>query len=178
VENGLSSLNPDGRTGPGERGPRIVVGVDGSPDSLRALDWAAKEARIRTAALEVVHVGTFRRAAMELFSPNLRQQEESLLDAAVERAKQLEPGIEVRGRLCEPPVTEALIEASDGAEMLVVGSRGLTGLRELAIGSTSSGCAHHARCPVLIVRPMDTDEHPIDRSAETTEAGQAVSPPG
>jgi nucleotide-binding universal stress UspA family protein len=117
-----------------------------------ALAWAAHEADLRKAALEIVHVEFARHEALDLFSPDLVMSEKSILEAAVARARDAEPGIEVRGRLCEPPADDALIEASAGAELLVVGSRGLSLFRQIGMGSVSAACAHHARCPVVIVR--------------------------
>jgi nucleotide-binding universal stress UspA family protein len=132
---------------------RIVVGVDGSPLSMRALAWAAEEARLRGAGLEVVHVDFCRQEALEALAPGLIEAEQLVLKRAVARVKALVPGILVVGRLCDPPPGKALIAASEGAEMLVVGCRGLSGLRELAMGSVSKECAHGAFCPVVIIRP-------------------------
>lgn len=132
---------------------RVVVGVDGSADSDDALAWAAREARMRTAILEVVHASVYRSALLEQFPEELAR-EKSILDGAVARASTLEPTIEVTGRGAEPPAAKALIEISDDADLLVVGSRGLGGFQELELGSVSQQCAQHARCPVAIVRPQ------------------------
>lgn len=132
--------------------PRVVVGVDGTPSSEAAIAWAAGEASLRKAVLEVVHVDFARHEAVDLFAPDLVTTGTTIVDAAVARAKALEPGIVVSGRICEPPAAGALIEASDGAELLVVGSRGLRGLKSLEMGSVSHACVHHARCPVAIIR--------------------------
>ena len=132
-------------------GPRIVVGVDGSAPSMRALAWAAAEANLRGAALEVVHVDFARHEAVEALAPGMLSAEQSVLERAIVRAKALAPHTLITGRLCDPPAGAALIEASEGADILVVGSRGLSGWKELALGSVSSQCAHHARCPVMIV---------------------------
>jgi nucleotide-binding universal stress UspA family protein len=134
--------------------PRVVVGVDGSSDSMHALVWAAAEARLRGAVLDVVHVDFMRQEALNAFAPDLLTEELTVLDRAVGRAQALEPGVVVKGRICEPPAAKALIEASEGAEMLVVGSRGLSAMKQLTMGSVSSECAHHARCPVVIIRPL------------------------
>jgi nucleotide-binding universal stress UspA family protein len=150
--------------------PRIVVGVDGSPTSMRALAWAAAEAELRGMALEVVHADFSRQVALKALAPGMLEVEQSVLDRAVVRGRALAPGILVVGRICDPPAGEALITASDGAEMLVVGSRGLSGLKELVLGSVSSECAHHARCPVVIIRPAVTP----DKSARTDD-GVGVS---
>jgi nucleotide-binding universal stress UspA family protein len=82
--------------------------------------------------------------------------EQSVLDQAIARAKALVTDVEVTGRRCDPPADEALIDVSEGAEMLVVGSRGLSGLKERVLGSVSHECAHRARCPVVIIHdPVD-----------------------
>jgi nucleotide-binding universal stress UspA family protein len=134
------------------RARRIVVGVDGSPDSADALAWAAHEARLRGADLEVLYAIFFRSELLEQY-PDLLQQERSILGAAVARARELEPTVETTGRTTDPPPAKALIEASVGADLLVVGSRGLGGFKRLELGSVSQQCAHHAACPVVIVRP-------------------------
>jgi nucleotide-binding universal stress UspA family protein len=137
----------------GRRLFRVIVGVDGSADSTDALAWAAAEARMRGGTLEVVHASFYRSVLLEQFPEELAS-EKSILDRAVERAVTLEPTIQVTGRLAEPPAAKALIEISDGANLLVVGSRGLGGFKELELGSVSHQCAQHAHCPVAIVRPQ------------------------
>jgi nucleotide-binding universal stress UspA family protein len=130
---------------------RVVVGVDGSAESNDALAFAVKEAQMRAATLEVVHASSYRFALLEQFPEELAL-EQSILDVAVALAAAAEPGIEVIGRIVEPPAAKALIDSSDGADLLVVGSRGLGGFKELELGSVSHQCAQHAHCPVTIVR--------------------------
>jgi nucleotide-binding universal stress UspA family protein len=153
--------------------PRVVVGVDGSAESMRALAWAATEARLRGGELEVVHANFYRHELLELFADDALVDERAVLDRAVLRARELEPGIRVTGRICEPPATKALVEASEGADLLVVGSRGLGRFQELTIGSVSNTCAHHARCPIVIVRPRQRE-----RSSESHDATSVSVPPG
>jgi nucleotide-binding universal stress UspA family protein len=144
--------DPEGPSGSGDApAARVVVGVDGSPGGMRALAWAAREARLRNATLEVVHVAFFRHEASEVFAPGILHDEASALVEAVNRAEALEPGIDVVGRVCDPPAAEALIAASHDADMLVVGSRGLSALKELTLGSVSRECAHRARCAVVVI---------------------------
>jgi nucleotide-binding universal stress UspA family protein len=131
--------------------PRIVVGVDGSEPSLEALAWAAREARLRGARLEVVHASFYRPELLQLF-PGAAKDEEAVLDAAVGRAHAIEPTIDVVAHHFGPPAAKALIDASAGAELLVVGSRGLGGFEGLVMGSVSRQCAHHGQCPVVIIR--------------------------
>ncbi len=152
--------------------PRIVVGVDGSANSLRALSWAASEARLRGCVLEIVHANFYRREILVSFE-DFARDEKAILDHAVGRARVLEPGVQVIGHLSEPPADKALIDASDGAELLVVGSRGLHGFNEVVVGSVSNECAHHAKCPVVIVRP----EQPAGRGRPATRAALSPEPP-
>ena len=134
--------------------PRIVVGVDGSPPSLSALEWAAREACLRGATLEVVHATFLRHDAMELDSLAwLKARESAILDKAVAKASALAPGLVVLGRAGDPPAAELLVDVSKDADLLVVGSRGLGLFKELALGSVSQDCARHAQCPLVIIGP-------------------------
>jgi nucleotide-binding universal stress UspA family protein len=162
--------------------PRIVVGVDGSPASLEALDWAVREARLRGATLEVVHASFFRQAFLDSF-PGAKEGEQSILDAALARAKAMAPDIRLVGRFGDPPAAEVLVEVSKDADLLVVGSRGLGPFKEFALGSVSHDCARHAQCPLVIVgsstahtqrSPMAPGDHqsvagPIDRRVAEAE---------
>ena len=132
---------------------RVVVGVDGSPSSMEALAWAAAEAQLRNAVLEIVHVDFAREEAMRALAPGMLATERSVLEQALKKAKTLAPRTLVIGRMCDPPAADALIAESAGAQMLVVGTRGLSGLKELTLGSVSKECAHRALCPVVIIRP-------------------------
>ncbi|HMC40913.1 MAG TPA: universal stress protein [Acidimicrobiales bacterium] len=142
-------------------GPRIVVGVDGSAPSMRALAWAAAEAERRAAVLEIVHADVFRQEALAALAPDHITTERSILDRAVARARTLAPDIVVIGRICDPPPAKALLAASEGAHLLVVGPRGVGGWRQLALGSVSNECARHAHCPVVIVRPPARPRRPV-----------------
>lgn len=153
------------------RAKRVVVGVDGSPASMRALVWAAAEARMRSAALEIVHVDVFRHEVMDLFGPGVLRSEHEILDEAVARAKSLEPSVVIEARLCEPPAAKALVDASEEAELLVVGSSGAGGIRHLGLGSVSAECALHAKCPVVIVPSAGRWQGCADRSPETPAVG-------
>jgi nucleotide-binding universal stress UspA family protein len=138
-------------TASGSDRPRIVVGVDGSEPSLAALTWAAEEARLRGARLEILHATFYRAQVLEVM-PGAAKDEEAVLERALQRVQAMEPEVEVVGRTAGPPPARALVEASAGAALLVVGSRGLGGFDELVMGSVSHQCAHHAHCPVVITR--------------------------
>jgi nucleotide-binding universal stress UspA family protein len=134
---------------------RIVVGVDGSALSLRALDWAAGEAQRTGARLHLVSAWVFPMALGYAFTTtvhDVRQASQDAIDRAVARVHELAPGVEVRGETTEQVPGPALVAASRGAELLVVGSRGHGGFEGLLMGSVSQYCTRHATCSVIVVR--------------------------
>ncbi len=137
---------------------RIVVGVDGSPAAQAALEFAAEEARLRGWTLEVLHAEFARRPFLEMY-PDLERAEEGVLEAAVTVARKLAPHVDVIASLYEPPAAQALLQAGEGADLLVVGSRGVGGVRGALLGSVSSECVHHSRCPVVVVRAPQAGEN-------------------
>ena len=115
-----------------------MVGVDGSPISLSALKWAAREARVRGASLEVVHATFLPHDAMDLHAvAALKARESAILDEAVAKAAALAPAISVVARVLDPPAADALVNVSKDADLLVVGSRGLGPFKEFALGSVA-----------------------------------------
>ncbi len=139
---------------PEVRGRRVVVGVDGSVPSMDALRMGALQARNLGLPLEVVHARVIDQAVSQLI-PGAETQEEAVLEQAVDEARAVKPGLEVVGRLVDPPPAARLVESSRGAALLVVGSRGLGGFKQLMLGSVSQECVHHAHCPVLVVRASE-----------------------
>jgi nucleotide-binding universal stress UspA family protein len=135
-----------------QRSAPVVVGIDGSRQSDQALSWAAQHARLSGSRLEIVHSRFLRKEASDLVR-GVEAEETDMLDRAITMAKELEPAVEVSGRIVDPPAAEGLIEASRGAALLVVGCRGVGAVEELTLGSVSHQCARHAHCPVVIVRP-------------------------
>jgi nucleotide-binding universal stress UspA family protein len=140
----------------------IVVGVDGSEASKEALSWALVEARLRQSSLRVVYAWLFPQIggrgylAPELLDPELlRQTAQERLDGFVAEVAGESPDIELECIAPEGPAAKVLVEAADDAELLVVGSRGHGGFAGLLLGSVSQQCAHHAPCPVVIVRGAD-----------------------
>ena len=142
--------------------PGIVVGVDGSGHSRKALETAASEAAAHHAALTVL---TIHQAVRDVYgSPSHYPEDASLTDKA-RQAAQAETDQVLAALGVQPasvavtavhglPVDE-LIKASQGADMLVLGRRGFGGFALLTMGSVSSQVAHHAHCPVLIVPPTE-----------------------
>ncbi len=137
----------------------VVVGVDGSDGSREALHWALGEARLRHATLRVVHAW---RMPYSPATAGYVPLPEAPLYAAAKKGAQLvltaeilaiEAGdVTVEPLLVEGSAAAVLREAGKDADLLVVGSRGHGGFVELMLGSTGQQVAHHATCPVVIVR--------------------------
>lgn len=136
---------------------RIVVGIDSSEPSTRALAWAVDEGRLRGATVEAVHVwqlpvlvsSPF--GAMPFDTGDLEASARAEFDqtvGAVDATGLPEPI--VRTFVAGTPAN-ALVEAAAAADLLVVGSRGRGGFAGLLLGSVSQQVAHHAPCPVVIV---------------------------
>ncbi|MGO4383021.1 universal stress protein [Specibacter sp. RAF43] len=136
---------------------RIVVGVDGSVESIAALRAARRMAGATGARVEAVacwSVPTAVALPYALGSLNLEEGARELLDETMVAAFGVDLPKNVSTRLVQGLPRPTLIAASDGAEMLVVGRRGRGGFAGLLLGSVSSACVAHARCPVLVV-PRD-----------------------
>lgn len=145
----------------------IVVGVDGSDSSRRALVWALDEARDRHLQLLLVEVVDLGLAAASPYSggafAELREAGSMALDQEVAFAR--DRGVPVEGRLELATPANALVEASKGAALLVVGSRGRGGLTGMLLGSVSTACVHHAHCPVVVIPAPDRHTEQIDHGS-------------
>ena len=142
---------------------RIVVGVDGSEGATSAVRWAAREARLRGAKLELItawqlsmYPGAFAMASFaDEFVNELAAEAKRKVAEAAEQARAEGGDLDIETRAVEGPSATVLLAAARVADFLVVGSRGLGGFSELLLGSVSHQCAHHAPCPVVIVRHRD-----------------------
>jgi len=141
---------------------RIVVGIDGSEESKQAMHWAVAEAKLRGAPLRVVHTWTFPyMAAGPGLDPvldadvieDVRRAAEKLVESELAELGSALSGVDVERTVVEGAAAPALIKAAEGADLLVVGSRGRGGFAGLLLGSVSQQCAHHAPCPLVIVPP-------------------------
>jgi nucleotide-binding universal stress UspA family protein len=139
--------------------PLIVVGVDGSHESDRALEWAVDEAELRESRIQVLcawHVPTvvYSSGYTPMISPSADEATEHAARATAEGAADelRQRGFDAEGIVAHGNAAEALVEASAEADLLVVGSRGHGGFTGLLLGSVSAQCAQHAHCPVVIVR--------------------------
>ncbi|WP_328993976.1 universal stress protein [Kribbella sp. NBC_01245] len=136
----------------------VVAGYDGSPVSRGALHWAAVEAVSTGLPLRIVEV--FELVITTHPSPGavvplegLRTARQKGLDAIIEDLRLHHPGLDVTGALLTGTPAATLIEESEHARMLVLGTRGLGALTSLLLGSVSIQVSAHARCPVVVVRP-------------------------
>ena len=142
----------------------IVVGIDGSPPSNAAVCWAARDAAMRRVPLTVAHMvseiapiypGIGLSAGVTVWQ---EEQGRQVLEQAVKLAEEAigaDREIEIKSELrCAPPIP-TLIEMSQEAEMLVVGSNGRGALGRFLLGSVSSSLARSAHCPVAVIRDED-----------------------
>jgi nucleotide-binding universal stress UspA family protein len=143
--------------------PGILVGVDGSEHSRRALSWAMRQAAQEHVPLTVVTVHPDPvRPATEIYwgvhaypedSHNLevaRNAVAEIVDKVASEMGESAPEVTVTAVTGDP--AQELVKASSDADMIVVGSRGSGGFAELLLGSVSSKVAHHAACPVVVIR--------------------------
>jgi len=139
--------------------PTIVVGVDGSKASAKAIDFAFDQAEARHARVVAVHAWTSPfltyadGASMLQFDEEKIQEESQLLVAeSVAGAAADHPDVEWTTQLVSGSPAEALVRRSESADLMVVGSRGHGGFTGLLLGSVSQTVLHHTRSPIAIVR--------------------------
>jgi nucleotide-binding universal stress UspA family protein len=147
----------------------IVAGTDGSEESLRAVDWAAREAALRGAPLRIVgtaellprmtpragaHGGSY-----ETVTDVLVEDRDRALAAAAERAAKTADGVLIDTDVLTGPTAQAVTEAGSGALMLVLGSRGTSAFTALLLGSVSRYAASHASSTVVVTRDASPVTH-------------------
>jgi nucleotide-binding universal stress UspA family protein len=148
----------------------IVVGVDGSPESQAALRWAAAEAALRDARLVAVWAWTWVPPA-PIAEPGMipvpamdysgatdaeREVFEEELEAAFRSAFPTAPDVEIERKLVEGDAAHVLESEARDADLVVVGSRGRSGIAAALLGSVSKHVVDHAPCPVVVVKePRD-----------------------
>lgn len=137
----------------------IIVGIDGSIHSRRALEWAINEAAVRHVPLTVL---TVQQALVSYWGPVVYPGDADLTEHARKVAQEeTDTALDGLSEQARPPVVtvvavpgapaEELLKRTEGADMIVVGSRGAGGFKKLLLGSVSSTLAHHARCPVVVI---------------------------
>ncbi|MFF3656228.1 universal stress protein [Streptomyces olivochromogenes] len=135
----------------------LVVGVDGSEPSLRAVDWATDDAALRGAPLRLVYASLWERYEGAALAEGLgRSSEQVMADNIVEnaagRAHRRAPEVKVTTHVLPDDAASVLLNEAHIAAALVVGSRGRGGLAELLLGSVSLTVAGRAACPVIVLR--------------------------
>lgn len=147
-----------------ERDP-VVIGVDGSPLSEKAVEHAFEEAALRGAPLIALIAWAYSESSQAFsqatayfdFEP-IRDTEDRLLAERLAGWGEKYPDVVVERRVVLDRPRHALIGLSKSAQLVVVGSRGRGGFSGLLLGSTSQALIHHAACPVMVVRPQRADE--------------------
>jgi len=136
----------------------VIVGADGSRESLRAVEWAAREAALRGTSLRIVAVPPLpRRMTVTPATPGtvadvVEQSMSEALAAAAQQAAAQQPGLAIETHLVAGAPAEVLAGAAEGAALLVLGSRGAGGFSALILGSVSRYVATHAPAPVVVAR--------------------------
>ena len=149
---------------------RIVVGVDGSPCSEKALRWAIAQARLTGAQVQAI--ASWQDPVAAGYSLGLMPAldgdadwavitEKYLRESVARAVDQLQPEVEILTRVVQGHPAQVLLDAAALAELLVVGSRGHGTVAGMLLGSVSQHCVQHAPCPVVVV--------PHDHSAEPTQ---------
>jgi nucleotide-binding universal stress UspA family protein len=140
--------------------PRIVVGVDGSAASRAAFRWAVRQAELTGATVQAitawqypVATGGYAWAPVAVLDCNdLQEAAEKTLADEISEVVGARTDIKLLPQAVEGNPAQVLLDATAGADLLVVGSRGHGGFASALLGSVSQHCVHHAACPVLIIR--------------------------
>jgi nucleotide-binding universal stress UspA family protein len=143
----------------------VVVGVDRSEGAVAALRFACEEARLRGATLRIVHAwslspGVIGGAPYFAIGPlpelerGLAEEADAVIGDLLEQVGADAEGLTVEQRVELGPPGSLLVREAEGADLLVVGSRGHGGFTGLLLGSVSRHCLHHAPCPVAVVRAV------------------------
>ncbi len=135
----------------------VVVGVDGSEPSLRAVDWAADEASLRGATLRLVYASLWERyegaaLAGDLGKSSEQAKAEDIVRVAEQRARLRHPDVKAVTDVLPEEPEYALVREGRHAAALVLGSRGRSGVAEVLLGSVGLAVAAHADCPVIVLR--------------------------
>ena len=143
---------------------KILVGVDGSASSIEALRGAANIAKAMNAILQVVVTWEYPSKFYPVPGWSPEKEALELLSSSLSEAFGTDLPEGLQSAALDGPTAHVLIEQSKDADLLVLGSRGHGGFAGLLLGSVSTACAQHARCPVLIMHHAEdskiTGSHP------------------
>jgi nucleotide-binding universal stress UspA family protein len=156
--------------------PPVIAGVDGSPESLAAAEWAAREAARRNRPLRLVHAWNWhpRQDVGEPATAAQRHLARRSLRQAEDRIRRTCPNVVLDDEQVEGPATAALLRAAEQTDLLVLGSRGLSGFTGFLVGSVALGVVARAAGPVVLVRAGEeaADEHlPAADGTASTRTG-------
>jgi nucleotide-binding universal stress UspA family protein len=134
-----------------------MVGVDGSPQSVAALQWACRRAEMCGDLVRAVCVWSLGASGEDWRllpgeEAEGQRRAERVLRDGVEAMRRDHPTAELETMVVQGAAARVLIEMSADADLLVLGSRGLGGFTGLLLGSVSNQCVHHAHCPVTVIR--------------------------
>jgi nucleotide-binding universal stress UspA family protein len=137
---------------------RIVVGIDGSEPAKAALAWAVRQAGLTGATVEAViawhypiALGGSPYAPIGVTDTDFAAAAGRVLSTSISETVDPASRVKVSSTVGEGNPARMLIDAAQGADLLVVGSRGHGGFAEALLGSVSQHCVHHAPCPVVII---------------------------
>jgi nucleotide-binding universal stress UspA family protein len=137
---------------------RIVVGVDGSEPSTKALRWAARQAELTGDTVEAVISWEYPAAGWAAMVPDLptdfdpERMAAKVLDGSVKETLGEKAAASVTRKVMIGNAAQALMDRAEGASLLVVGNHGYSGFRATLLGSVGLHLAQHAPCPVVVVR--------------------------
>ncbi|WP_336115411.1 universal stress protein [Streptomyces sp. PTD9-10] len=136
---------------------RLVVGVDGSESSLRAVDWAADNAALRRTPLRLVYASLWERyegasLGRDADRPSEQVMVEDIVATAERRAHRRQPDVHVSTDVLPEEPEQALVRESHSALAVVLGHRGRGTVAEAVLGSVGVTLAEHAHCPVVVLR--------------------------
>lgn len=148
------------------RRQRIIVGLDGSHAARHALAWAFAEAEQRAAELDVVTAWDYPYQWAEGFNSKWAEDAEAFAKAAAdEAATEVDEFLDGKPRpswlhirSVEGAAAPVLLRLARDADLLVVGSRGRGGFKDLLLGSVSTACVHHTPCPIAVIPDAATSE--------------------
>ncbi|MEY2765290.1 MAG: hypothetical protein RLZ40_529 [Actinomycetota bacterium] len=135
----------------------IVVGTDGSENSLSAVRWALREAALRGVPVDVIHSWHFTPMVdpmgIAIIPPTVEMQAaaKNVLDGVMKKVEKDRGGVIVNEIVAQGSPVSSLLSAAKNAEMLVVGRRGHGGFMGLLLGSVATQIVHHSPCPVVVV---------------------------
>lgn len=142
------------------------MGIDGSPSSLAALEWAARQAELTGSVLVVVTTWEWPSVGALLPLPEGYDPADgarSLFEDVLGKLREVHPDVVVRPFIAEGHPAPVLERASQVADLLVVGCSGHGEFAGMLLGSVSMHCVLHARCPVVVVRhPPSSDQDAVE----------------